>query len=355
MSDRAIARALVWFRRDLRDFDHAALHRALRDARQVYCAFVFDREILDALPSRADRRVRVHPRQRRRARRRAARDGRRAHRPACARQGRDPGARRRARRRGRLREPRLRARGAAIATPRSHARSPTCGISFRTHKDQVIFERDEVLTQAGNAVRRLHAVQERMAQGADARPPAVLPGRAPRRRARRARRPRVRRHPLARVARVSARPTSRRAACAPGMDGGAALFADFRERIDRYRDARDFPAAKGPSYLSVHLRFGTVSIRELAAYAHMRSLEPDGEGRGHVAVGADLARVLRADPVAPPARRRARVQARVRCARISRTIRRSSPRGATGAPAIRSSTPRCARSTRPATCTTGCG
>src|SRR6185295_12353549 len=55
-------------------------------------------------------------------------------------------------------------------------------------------------------------------------------------------------------------------------------FADFRKRIDRYRDARDFPARKGPSYLSVHLRFGTVSIRELAACAHQRSLEPDGEG-----------------------------------------------------------------------------
>ena len=65
---------------------------------------------------------------------------------------------------------------------------------------------------------------------------------------------------------------------ATGMRGGAALFADFRTRIDRYRDARDFPAAKGPSYLSVHLRFGTVSIRELAGYAHHRSLEKDGDG-----------------------------------------------------------------------------
>ena len=49
--------ALVWFRRDLRIADHAALYHALKAARRVYCAFVFDREILDALPSRADRRV----------------------------------------------------------------------------------------------------------------------------------------------------------------------------------------------------------------------------------------------------------------------------------------------------------
>src|SRR5574343_486875 len=50
-------KALVWFRRDLRDHDHAALSAALSNARQVYCAFVFDTDILDALPSRRDRRV----------------------------------------------------------------------------------------------------------------------------------------------------------------------------------------------------------------------------------------------------------------------------------------------------------
>ena len=50
------AAALVWLRRDLRLDDNAALYHALRSARQVWCAFVFDREILDPLP-RADRRV----------------------------------------------------------------------------------------------------------------------------------------------------------------------------------------------------------------------------------------------------------------------------------------------------------
>jgi len=62
------------------------------------------------------------------------------------------------------------------------------------------------------------------------------------------------------------------------MAGGAALFRDFSGRMDRYREARDYPAVRGPSYLSVHLRFGTVSIRELAAHAHARSLEADGAG-----------------------------------------------------------------------------
>lgn len=48
--------ALVWFRRDLRAEDNAALHHALKAARRVWCVFVYDTEILAALP-RADRRV----------------------------------------------------------------------------------------------------------------------------------------------------------------------------------------------------------------------------------------------------------------------------------------------------------
>ena len=36
---------MVWFRRDLRADDHAALMQATRRARRVHCAFVFDREI----------------------------------------------------------------------------------------------------------------------------------------------------------------------------------------------------------------------------------------------------------------------------------------------------------------------
>jgi deoxyribodipyrimidine photo-lyase len=48
--------ALVWFRRDLRNNDHAALHRALLAHDRVHCVFVFDTTILDPLPRR-DRRV----------------------------------------------------------------------------------------------------------------------------------------------------------------------------------------------------------------------------------------------------------------------------------------------------------
>jgi len=58
-----------------------------------------------------------------------------------------------------------------------------------------------------------------------------------------------------------------------GARGGQRLFDEFLERIDRYEDTRNFPAVKGPSYLSVHLRFGTVSVRQLAARAHPLALQ----------------------------------------------------------------------------------
>ena len=50
------AAVLMWFRRDLRVADNAALFHALKAGRQVHCAFVFDTAILDGLP-RQDRRL----------------------------------------------------------------------------------------------------------------------------------------------------------------------------------------------------------------------------------------------------------------------------------------------------------
>jgi deoxyribodipyrimidine photo-lyase len=52
-----------------------------------------------------------------------------------------------------------------------------------------------------------------------------------------------------------------------GATGGAQLFDEFLGRMGEYEKTRNFPAIKGPSYLSVHLRFGTVSIRQLASAA----------------------------------------------------------------------------------------
>jgi deoxyribodipyrimidine photo-lyase len=55
-----------------------------------------------------------------------------------------------------------------------------------------------------------------------------------------------------------------------GTEGAQEMLADFQPRMDRYGEVRNFPAVKGPSYLSMHLRFGTVSIRQLAREALAR-------------------------------------------------------------------------------------
>ena len=96
-----------------------------------------------------------------------------------------------------------------------------------------------------------------------------------------------------------------------GPAGGHELLDDFLDRIDRYHETRDFPAVKGPSYLSTHLRFGTVSIRRLARAAHAAHGGGLARRRG-LAVRADLARLLPPGAAPPPARGRRRLQARVR-------------------------------------------
>ena len=266
----------MWFRRDLRDFDHAALYHALTSSAQVHCAFVFDREILDSLPGPCDRRVEfIHASVAELATSLERRGGGLIVRHARAR---DEIPRLAAQLRvdavfaNHDYEPQARDRDAAVAQDLA-AR----GIAFHTSKDQVIFERDEVLAQSGKpftvftpyrnawlrALTPFHLKSYPIDRYAEAlaAPPAAIARAMPT------------------LESLGFRHTNlRELGVQPGMSGGAALFEAFTHRIDNYKDARDFPAVKGPSYLSVHLRFGTVSVRELAAFAHAHSLERDGAG-----------------------------------------------------------------------------
>jgi deoxyribodipyrimidine photo-lyase len=268
--------ALVWFRRDLRDFDHAALVHALKASRRVHCAFIFDREILDTLPRSDDRRVEfIWHAVVELAESLSSRGGALIVRHAIARDA----------------IPQLAADLGVMAVYANHDYEPAArerdahvaerlaalGIAFHTTKDHVIFERDEVLSQAGKPFSVFTPYKNAWLK-------TLTPFH-------------VKAYPVDAYAGTLAPPAKGIAAevpplealgfrpanledlgVVPGMSGGAALFADFRKRIGRYREARDFPAQKGPSYLSVHLRFGTVSIRELAAFAHRLAMEPGGDG-----------------------------------------------------------------------------
>jgi len=257
-------RALVWFRRDLRDYDHAALYHALKGARQVVCAFVFDREILDALADPADRRVEfIH-----------ASVGELQQ----ALQGRGGGL---VVRHGVAREEIVQLAGEIEANavffnhdddPAALARDAAVEAALRArdiavhhYKDAVIFEREEVLTAAGtpfsvftpyrNAWLKTLTPYYLQAYPVDAYADRLV----------------AQSTAIPSLQDMGFTPTNLRELKLPtGMAGGAQLFEDFLDRIDRYHEARDFPAQKGPSTLSVHLRFGTVSIRQLAAAAWQR-------------------------------------------------------------------------------------
>ena len=265
----------MWFRRDLRDFDHAALYHALKAARRSIALSCSTAKSSMRCPRREDRRVEfIWESVAELASSLAARGGTllvRHASPVTRSRNLPPS----------WASPRytpitITSRRPGTGTPTWRKRLASRGISFNTAKDHVIFERDEVLSQAGkpfsvftpykNAwLKKLTPFHRSRIRSMPMRPHLR-------------RRPRPWPLPFRRwKAWASGAPTCG-VGVVPGMTGGGDLFADFRTRIDRYRDARDFPARKGPSYLSVHLRFGTVSIRELAAYAHSRSLQPDGEG-----------------------------------------------------------------------------
>lgn len=258
LSQPAPDHALVWFRRDLRDFDHAALHAALGSHRAVHCAFVFDTGILGALASRTDRRVSfiwdsvrelkaalesrggglhvLHGRAREAIPQLAARLGVRA---VYA---------------NRDYEPEAIARDAEVAEQLRAA-----GIDFRTRKDQVIFELDEVRTRSGGRFSLFTPYKK--AWLAKLSPRNVAPHGVGKPASRLA----PAEGPMPALATLG---FERAESVLPaGMSGGASQWAAFRKRLAGYAARRDYPALEATSRLSVHLRFGTVSIRELVRHA----------------------------------------------------------------------------------------
>ncbi|HEY1102970.1 MAG TPA: deoxyribodipyrimidine photo-lyase [Burkholderiaceae bacterium] len=271
--EKEFAAGLVWFRRDLRCTDNAALYHALKRCRQVHCAFVFDTTILDALP-RADRRVEFireslvaldadlralagQPEAGLIVWHGAARD-------ALPRLARQLGVQ--AVFANHDYEPQALERDAMVRGALAEA-----GIVLATSKDQVVFECDEVLTQGGTPYGVFTPYKNNWLKKVDGFFLSAYP--VARYAAALAPRPEGLRLPVPTLQAIGFAPTNLASLKIPtGAAGGEALLADFAARIDAYQATRDFPAIKGPSYLSVHLRFGTVSVRQLASLAWQRQL-----------------------------------------------------------------------------------
>lgn len=271
---KTFSTGLVWLRRDLRLQDNAALALALAQCQQIYCVFAFDSEILHHLP-RQDRRVTFI---------RESLVELDATLRATAGQ---PGAGLIVLQ-GRARdtipalakalqvsavfaakdyEPQALQRDAAVRQALK-----VQGVAMLQVKDHVMLEERELLTQSGKpysvfspylrawlarletAPVSFHALPSLCAQLA-ARPPAFA-------------------KPLPTLQELGFEASNLPSlATLPGTSGAKSLLDDFLVRMDRYDETRNFPAVKGPSYLGVHLRFGTLSIRTLVHLAQKRVAE----------------------------------------------------------------------------------
>jgi deoxyribodipyrimidine photo-lyase len=145
------------------------------------------------------------------------------------------------------------------------------GIAFQTFKDHVIFERTEVLTQMGKPYGVFTPYKNAYLKKLNAF--YLKPYPVGKYDSALAEVPISYRRSVPTLDDIGFETTNLSTLKIPtGMTGGRTLFEDFFDRMDEYHATRDFPAVKGPSYLGVHLRFGTVSIRKLAATAHQRTL-----------------------------------------------------------------------------------
>ena len=255
-------RSLCWFRRDLRLNDHAALFHALKASQSVHCVFVFDTDILDQLTDKQDRRVEFiwhslnelnTQLQEQGSTLQVLHGSAQALIPQLARElgvaavfcNHDY-------------EPDAQLRDAAV-----EAALDVSGITFHHYKDQVIFEQSELLTlgatpysvftpyknawlkKVDDFYLRAYPTERYFSALAQCAAQAL---------------------PALELIGFAQGKLNLQALPAGGLAAGK-LFDDFTQRIQDYQEARNYPAIKGVSYLSTHLRFGTISIRYLAATA----------------------------------------------------------------------------------------
>ncbi|GAA4447564.1 deoxyribodipyrimidine photo-lyase [Nibrella saemangeumensis] len=247
--------SIVWLRRDLRLHDQAALYHGLKSGHPVIPLFIFDRLILDPLEDRSDRRVAFIYKQIVYLREQLAQMGV----PMLVRYGRPVDVWKQLLEEYPVAQVFTNHDYEIYAKERDiiirnllHDR----GIGFHTSKDQAIFDREEVLT--GNKT-----------------PYTVFT-------------PYSRRwHQQLNDFSLKSYPTGKyvanfcKAAPLPLPTLQEMGFEPVNESFPRpavdeallkaYQKMRDYPARTGTSELGIHLRFGTISIRELARQARETS------------------------------------------------------------------------------------
>ena len=245
--------SIFWFRRDLRLTDNAGLYHALKSGHQVLPIFIFDANILDKLDDKADKRVNFIHGIITDLQQELAEKG--SNLEVWYGKSQD------------VWQDLITKYGSQLAEVHTnHDYEPTAierddsirvllnqnGIGFYTHKDQVIFEKSEILSNTGTPYSVFTPYSRKWKEHLTAY-------------------------------QLKAYPTQdyfeqlfqTHKTAIPSLEemGFEALpnqvpSKDFKQEIIKnYSEKRDFPAVNGTSRLSVHLRFGTISIRELATIA----------------------------------------------------------------------------------------
>jgi len=238
---------IFWFRRDLRLKDNAGLYHALRENPQVQPIFIFDTQILEKLEEKADRRVDFIHQSLQLLKQQLEDLGS----SLLVFHGNPPEIFKdinpRAVYTNHDYEPYARERDETVKTILEAK-----GIPFLTFKDQVIFDRDEIVKD-DNTPYTVFTPYSRKWK-------ATLTSFH------------LKSYPTEkyfhRFARVEPLPCPTLEQL--GFQSTGCLFPDRivrRSIVAKYDTQRDFPSIRGTSRLSVYLRFGTVSIRKLAQLA----------------------------------------------------------------------------------------
>ena len=254
--------SLVWFRRDLRLYDHNALFQALKKSNSVYCCFIFDTKILDKLSNKSDRRIDFiwH------SLKEIKLDLNKLGSDLIVEIG-DPV----------LIIPSLikKYKCQGLFINKDYERYAikrdkqifeilkTSKIESHEYKDQVIYEEKEILTQSNNPYtvftpyknNYLKKIFNEGINQFNCEPYLINLAK-------------FNSSSFPTFKEIGFKETNLLSMNLPiGTKGGLNLIDDFKKRINRYNTDRNFPGTKGVSYLSVHNRFGTISIRHLAKIA----------------------------------------------------------------------------------------
>ncbi|MFN8345752.1 MAG: deoxyribodipyrimidine photo-lyase [Spirosomataceae bacterium] len=240
-----------WFRRDLRLHDNAGLYYALRSGSPVLPVFIFDSEILDPLEDKQDRRVEFIYQAINELQTQLVSMGT----TLIVKYGKPVKVWQQLAKDYSIAEVHTNHDYEPYAIGRDKAVGEllnALGVAFYTHKDQCIFEKNEVLSGAGTPYTVFTPYSRKWKEALNDFYLKSYPNEAY----------------FSHFFKTS--PLELPSLKSLGFEAADQPFPPKKVRdelLKNYKESRDIPSVPGTSRLSVHLRFGTISIRELAVQA----------------------------------------------------------------------------------------